>query len=1094
MQNGKTIFIGSLKSIIVVGLALFSQPVSAWADVAPSEMIASQQSEVKGVVVDENGDPMIGVTVKVKGTQVAAITDVDGAFALAAAQGSQLEFSYVGYVTQTVKVTKKSITVNMQPDSKLMDEVVVIGYGSVRKRDMLGAISSVDSKEIKQSPTMNAMEGLQGKIAGLDITRESGAAGTSPTILLRGQRSIDGNNSPLFVIDGITGGDISNLNPNDIENIEVLKDASSTAIYGSAGANGVIIVTTKQGAIGRTQVEFSAYLGLNCMPAYPETYQGEEWVDYLKLGVEAYYGRALADIYPEATTPEALQDRLFNSYGLSQEAIQCYKEGRFINWKDAILNTGIHQNYNISVRGGSDKLTSYMSAGFQNEKGMYRNDNSKKLTFRAGSTYNVNSTVSLGFTMNLTHKNQDKRNSRLSKALNAVPLGDVYNEDGTLKRNPTGNITDYVNIMADDIEYAYLNNTKSTSLNITPFVEIKPLKGLSFKSMLNASVSTSRNGQYEGLNTYYKLTGSSQDVGVRTASKSHSDGWGVEWQNILNYKLKIQDAHDITLTGIMQWNENTSESSYLGNRGFDFDSYTWNALNAGELAKVNSSYTNTRKLSYAGRVMYNFLGRYLFSATMRWDGSSVLYNKWDSFPSVSVGWRISDESFMQPLRSWLDNLKLRVGYGVTGNSNVPAYSSKTLIEALGENLNLGGGSVTEYILKQEVANYNLGWEKSYNWNVGLDFEILNGRIDGSIDWYTTDTKDVLYKRQLPTVYGLYNAKSPYTLMSNVARIKNHGIEVMLNTRNIMKKNFEWTSTVTFAKNNESLENIDLGNGTSVDELVSLGLFINNPVKTFYGYKKVGIWQSNQEDMAICFGLQPGQVRIDAPNLIWDPDYEYEGVKVTDRFTNERKAVTRHGAFYSIDDNGERVYYRGGSPVYDEQGKVVGEQGANYYSPQARDKQILGHKQPKFTIGFNNRFTLYDFDLSISTVMRWGQMVSGDLLGYSGSVNQPKCFDFWTPDNPTNAFPLARLGVSNEAKNALTYVDGSFVKIKNISLGYTIPKNILKKVNMSNLRIYSTIQNPFIFAKDGMLKGLDPENTSSEFPLFKTIVFGIEASF
>lgn len=1094
MQDSKTFTHGLMKAMMVAGFAIAITPLPLRAETEYRGMTASQQKTATGTVYDENGDPMVGVTVKVRGTQTAVITDLDGKFSLPASEGSTLEFSYVGYVSQSLKVSRKAISITLQPDSKLMDEVVVIGYGSVKKRDMLGAISSVDSKEIKQAPTMNAMEGLQGKIAGLDITRESGAAGTSPTILLRGQRSIDGNNAPLFVIDGITGGDISNLNPVDIESIEVLKDASSTAIYGSAGANGVIIVTTKQGSKGRIQVDFSAYLGLNCMPAYPETYQGKAWVDYLTVGVESYYGKSLKEIYPEATTSEELQDRLFNSYSLSPEAIQCYKDGRFINWKDAILQTGVQQNYNLSVRGGTEKLTSNMSLGYQNEKAMYRNDNFQQLTFRAGSTYNVNDIVSLGFTMNVSHRNKDSRNSRLSKALNAVPLGDVYNEDGTLKRNPTGNITDYVNIMADDIEYAYLNNSKSTSLNITPFIEVKPLRGLSFKSILNTSVSTSRRGEYEGLNTYYKLTGSSQDVGVRTASKNHSDGWGVEWQNILNYNFKLLDDHDITLTGIMQWNENTTETSYLGNRGFDFDSYTWNAMNAGELAKVSSSYKNTKKLSYAGRVMYNFLGRYLFSATMRWDGSSVLYNKWDSFPSASVGWRISDESFMEPTRKWLDNLKLRAGYGITGNSNVPAYSSKTLIEALGENLNLGGGSVTEYILKQEVANYSLGWEKSYNWNIGLDFGFLNGRIDGSIDWYTTDTKGVLYKRQLPTVYGLYNAKSPYTLMSNVARIKNHGIEVMINSRNIIKNNFEWSSTITYAKNNESLESIDLGNGTSVDELVSLGLFIGNPVKTYYGYKKLGIWQNGQEDQAICFGLQPGQVRIDTPNLRWDPDYVYEGVVVTDRITNVRKAVTRHGAYYTENEDGERTYYRGGSPKYDEEGNIVGEEGANYYSPQARDKQILGHRQPKFTIGFNNRFRLYDFDLTISTVMRWGQMVNGDLLGYVGVSNQPVCFDFWTPTNPTNAFPLARLGVSNEAKNALTYVDGSFIKIKNISLGYTVPKNILKKVNMSNLRVYSTIQNPFIFVKDSMLKGLDPENTSSEFPLFKTIVFGVEVSF
>lgn len=1094
MQRNKTNASFTAKVMLAACLAAVLMPQALFADnaTAPEYVYAvQQQAQVKGNVVDEFGEPMIGVTVRVKGTQAATITDLDGNFTINAKPGQQIELSYVGYLTQTVKA-ENGLKINMKPDSQMMEEVVVVGYGTVKRRDVLGAISQVKSDDIKQAPTMSAMEGLQGKIAGLDITRESGAAGTSPTILLRGNRSIDGNNSPLFVIDGISGGDIDNINPNDIESIEVLKDASSTAIYGSAGANGVIIVTTKKGSKGKVQVDFNAYLGLNCMPAYPETYQGSEWVDYLNTGYEAYYGKTVAEMNPTITDADGLLDRLFNEYGLSSAAIQCYKDGKFINWKDEILQTGVQQNYNISVRGGTDKLTSYMSAGFQNEKGMYRNDNYKQITFRTGSTYEVNKMISMGVQMDLSYRDRDRRNSRLSKTLNEVPLGEVYNEDGTLKKHPTGLSTDYVNIMADDIEYAYLNNTKSTRINISPYIEIKPLKGLSFKSLFNAGISTSRNGQWEGLDTYYKLTGSSQDIGVRTASKTHSDSWSIQWQNIVNYAFKIKDIHDISVMGLVEYNQGTSESSYLSNRGFDFDSYTWNALDAGQQAGVSSTYTQTRRLSYAGRINYNILGRYLFSATMRWDGSSVLYNKWDSFPSVSAGWRISDEAFMESTRDWLDNLKLRIGYGVTGNSNVPAYSSKTLIEAKGESLNLGGGSLTEYILKENVANYALSWEKSYNWNVGIDFGFFNGRIDGSLEWYTTDTKGVLYKRQLPTVFGLYNAKTPYKLMSNVARIKNTGVELTLNTRNIIKKNFTWSSTVSFSTNSEKLKNIDLGNGTSVDELVSLGLFIDNPVKTYYGYKKIGIWQNGQEDQAACFGLQPGQVHIDAPGLIWDPGYTYEGY-TSDRVTNEKTAVTRHGAYYTVDADGNKTYYRQGTIVVGDDGSTTIE-GENLYSVGAKDKQILGHKQPKFTIGFNNNFTFHNFDLAIQTVMRWGQMVNGDLLGYANGKNQPTSFDYWTPTNATNAFPLAKLGVSNEAKEAMLYVDGSFVKIKNITLGYNLPKNVLKKLNMSKLRVYATINNPFIFVKDGMLKGLDPENTSSDFPLFKTIVFGVNCSF
>ena len=1058
-----------------------------------SSIMFGQTRTVTGQVIDQaTGEPVIGANVLIKGTTTGTITDIDGNFSLSGVTDkSVLHVSYVGYTAEDVPVKgNTNLNIVIHEDNDLLDEVVVVGYGVQKKRDLTGAISSVKADDIKVAPVMNAMEGLQGKIAGLDITRESGAAGTSPTLLLRGNRSLDGSNSPLFVIDGVSGGSIANLNPNDIESIEVLKDASSTAIYGSAGANGVIIVTTKQGTRGKVTVDFNSYMGLNCMPAYPETYTGEDWINYMATGYEVYYGNSVWNEYPNRSDALA---RLFNEYKISNDGLDCYNQGKFINWKDEILKTGVQQNYSLSVRGGNDKTQSYASFGWQNEEGMYRNDNYKQLTFRAGTTFEANRYISIGFQSSLSYKDRNKRNSRLSKTLNEMPLGEVYEADGSLKRYPTGSSDDYTNIMADDIPGQYKNTSRSTSINITPFVEIRPLKGLSFKTLVNTSVSTSRSGSFEGLYTYYKLTGSSQDVGIRTASITHNDSWGIQWQNILNYNIKIGKAHDITATGIIEYNRSHGEYAYAYNRGFDYDSYTFYNLGGGLQPKVDSEYSQTKMLSYAARLNYSLLGRYLFSATMRWDGASQLYNQWDSFPSASFGWRISDEPWMEGTNDWLDNLKLRVGYGVTGNSNIAPYSSKTLVETSANQLNLGGGQVQSYILTQAVANYNLGWEKSYNINVGLDFSIFKGRLDASIDYYNTDTKDVLYKRQLPTSYGLYNAKSPYTMMSNVARIKNDGIEVSLNTRNIVTRDFVWSSTVTFAKNNERLTSIDLGNNTTVDELISLGLFLDNPVYTYYNYKKNGIWQNGQEDQAACFGLQPGQVIIATDeSLKWDPNYQYTGY-VRDRITNAATPVERHGAYYIDNEDGTRTYYRQGTPQTEPDGSVtiVDE---NFYPIGAEDKKILGHKQPDFTIGWTNNFTYRWFDLSIMTVMRWGQMVNGDLLGYVGDKNQPVDFDYWTPNNPTNAFPLAKLGVSNEAKTALLYVDGSFIKIKNITLGYRVPQKLLRKAHMSQLRFYGTVQNPFIFCKDDMLKGLDPENTSSDFPLYKTFVFGINASF
>ncbi len=1037
----------------------------------------NQGTKAKGKVVDENGEPMIGVTVKVKGTTAATVTDIDGNFEIALpGSGKELLVSYIGYSDKTV-TAGNNMRIVMNPDNNVMDEVVVVGYGTVKRRDLTGAISSVKAEDIKENPTLNAMEGLQGKVSGLDIVRESGQAGTSPTILLRGNRSLQADCSPLYVIDGVSGGSIDNINPNDIASIEVLKDASSTAIYGSAGANGVIIVTTKQGAVGKVQVDFDAYVGINAFPSYPSALSGKDWINFLTEGYVAKYGSKPADT-----------NELFNSAGLSQGAVDAYNNNKWVDWKDEILNTGIQQNYNISVRGGSERQQGYMSLGYLQEKGLYKNDQVDLITFRAGTTYKINKIISVGFQSTLSYKNRESRSSRLSKSLNELPLGDVYDEEGKLNKYPISDMNSYVNILADDYENAYRNNTKYTTINVAPFVEFRPFKGFTFKSLFNATLSHARGGLWDGLDTYMKLTGSQENK--RTASYSSYNSWNYMWQNVANYNFKIKDVHDITLTGIIEYNKTQHEEAVAQNEQFQYDKFLWYNLSAGLKAYASSSYRETAKMSYAGRINYSYLGRYLLTASLRWDGASQLYNKWCAFPAVAAGWRVSDEPFMKGTKDWLDNLKLRVGYGVTGNANIDPYVSLTSVTNSDNYINLGSGQLQSYILSRNVANYDLTWEKSYNWNVGIDFSVLNSRIDGSLEFYSTDTKGVLYNRPLPTSFGGFNAKSPYYKMSNIARIKNRGVELTINSRNIEKKNFKWYTTFTFAKNVEKLKEINLGNNVTVDDLIALNLFLDHPVNTFYGYKKTGIWQTGQEDMAACFGSLPGDVRLDVPGLVYDRDYTYTTTKTTTNEAGEEVTVTTNhkGAYYKPDEdttdgNGNTVhkYYTQENP----------------YNVSPNDKQILGSKTPDWTIGLHNTFEFYNFDLSVMATMRWGQMIEGDLLGYWDNTNIPDCYDYWTPSNPTNAYPRPYQGrsMTTAQKESMYYVDGSFIKIKNITLGYSVPQKLLKKLNMSRLRIYATITNPFIWSKSDMLKGMDPENNASDkFPLYKTLVFGINASF
>ena len=1063
----------AMLKLSLVALPLLLAPITAHADQTTSPAVeqAKTVKTAKGHVVDEFGEPMIGVTVKVKGTQTGTVTDLNGDFTIDTGGKSSLELSYIGYMPMTVQAKGDGkLTIAMKPDTKVMDEVLVIGYGTVKKRDALGAISQVKAEDIKQAPVMNAMEGLSGKIAGLDITRQSGQAGSSPTILLRGNRSLTSDCSPLFVIDGVPGS-IDNLNPNDIESIEVLKDASSTAIYGAEGANGVVIVTTRQGVVGKTQVDFNAYVGINAFPSYPTTMSGQKWIDFLTEGYRARYNEE----------PESI-DQMLNDIGLSQGAIDAYHNDQWVNWRDEILQTGVQQNYNVSVRGGTERSQSYVSAGYQGEKGLYRKDKAEALTFRAGSNYLVNKMISIGFQSNISYKNRDRRNSRLSKSLTQLPLGQVWNDDGSLKIYPIDDMNSYVNIMADDEPYAYLNNTKSTSLKISPYVEFKPLKGLSLKSLVSASVSTSRAAEWDGLNTYMELTGS-QSPNQRSATYSNGNGWGYSWQNILNYAVTLADVHDITLTAVTEYGKSKSENSNMWNEQFDFDESIYYNFTGSDNKETTTKYSESSKMSYALRGSYSLLGRYLFSASVRWDGSSVLdkNHRWHSFPAASVGWRISDEPFMASTKSWIDNLKLRVGYGVTGNSNIAPFSSLQMVEPSATHITLGDTDMTPYKLTEHVTNPVLSWEKSYNWNFGLDFGFLGGRIDGSLEYYMTDTRDVLYDRPLPTAFGVYNAKTTYKKTSNVARIGNKGVELTVNTRNIVKRNFTWATTFTFAKNKEELKEINLGNNVTVDNLVALGLFLGEPVHTFYGYRKLGIWQQDEENQAKCFGNEVGTVKVEVPRLVWDPNYSYQ---THDDDGNVSGSYT--GAYYipgEVDDDGNQIYYTRDN---------------TYVINANTDRQILGAKTPDWNIGLQNQFTFYNFDLSVMMNMRWGQMINGELLSYINNTNQPECYDYWTPSNPTNAYPRPIQGYSmtTAQKESMYYVNGSFFKIKNITLGYTLPRTLLGKLGMTKMRLYGTVTNPFILAKEHtLLKGMDPEsNASDKFPLYKTLVFGVNVSF
>ncbi len=1012
------------------------------------------QQTITGTILDISNEPIPGANIVIKGTTEGTTTDLDGNYSISNVKPDDvLQISFIGMLTEEVPVENQTkIDISLIPDIMQLEDVVVVGYGTVKKKDLTGAVVSLDAEDIDDAPTSNAMEALQGKVAGLDITNSSGSAGGSLSILLRGNRSIqkddEGNYiacEPVYIIDGMQGS-IDNLNPSDIVSIDILKDASSTAIYGSEGANGVIMITTKQGEKGKMQVDFSSYVSISSNPSYPSALQGDAWLDYLEEGYKATNG-----------TASPSQSELLTFWGLDASALSEYiEDNKWVDWVDESLQTGYTSNSYLSVRGGNDKVQSNFSLGYNKTNGIYKNDYLDKYTLRENLKLNISDNIRAGVITGLSYKNRESRKSRINRTFSTVPLGDVYDENGDINQYPIDGVTSIVSVIADNIDKTYKKNQKNININANPYIDITFLKDFDFKSSLSTSLSASRSGEYQSDHTYMMLIGSSD--AITNGTYSTGLGYSYRWENILNYK-KSFDNHNFGATFVTSYSANYSESSSSYSENILYDDYLYFNLEAGENYNINTNYEEYKKMSYTGRINYNYASKYYFTGSVRYDGVSQLADQWDIFPAASAAWRISEEDFMEGTKDWLSSLKLRVGYGIAGSDNISAYSSLTEVTNGTDNINLGSGQLTTTIPTQSISNPDLGWEKTYSTNIGIDFGLIKGRIDGSIDYYNQDTRDIIYDRDLPYSIGGYNAKLAYTQASNIATMNNKGIEITLNTRNIQGKDFNWNSNFTFAYNKEKVTEIKLNNGLTADDLISENIFIGEALKTKYDYKKVGIWQTEEEADAAVFGLAPGDVKV-ANNLTKVSDGEW---------------ADSDGNVYTAD---------------------------NPYTINADDKQVLGHENPDWTAGFINVFTYKDFDLTVNITGRWGQTVQGELLGYLkyGKINIPENYDYWTEDNPTNDYPrpyFTRETAYSDplGGDALQYVDASYIKVKNITLGYTLPEEISQKAKIQKLHIYGTLYNSFIYTKSDLLKGIDPESGASDsFPLYKQLVFGLNVTF
>lgn len=979
-----------------------------------------QQKTVSGKVIDASGSPLPGVTVIIKGTTNGTVTDFNGDYTIPNVPGDGiLVFSFVGMESQEKPVAGKSIiNVAMQEGTIGLDEVVAIGYGVVRKRDLTGAVQSVKSDDIVISPKGNVMEAIQGRVAGLNISRSSGKSGADMIMTLRGTRSINGSNTPLFIIDGVEGN-YEDINPNDIESIEVLKDASSTAIYGSAGANGVIIITSKAGKSGKLKVDFNAYYGVNGFLQFPAVRTGDDYIEV----------RRQANITTGAWSPGEADSKLF-----SNDEWKAIENNQWVDWFDLGTRNGALQNYSLSMSGGNEKTTAYFSLNYYEEQGILKRDDNKRYSFRANVDQKINDWLKGGLNVLGAFTDRNERYGQyFTRVLSIMPLGIPYNEDGSINPFPLPGDTQ-LSPLADNAPDQYTNNYHILGVNPTAFLELTPIKGLSLKTVLSSYLNFNRHGLYKG-----ELSANGYGDGKSSAQLINSNAYNYKWENIVNYVYDLSDDHHFTFTGVTSWTKNQRESSSILGYSLGWDKYLFHNLAATDGASrvATSEYVGTQLMSYVARVNYNYKDRYLLTVSNRWDGSSILAqgNKWDNFPAAAIAWRISDEPFMAGA-SKIDNLKLRVGYGVTGNAGADPYSTLSF-GAPGSNLAFQEIPAPYYMFSKNLANQDLAWEKSYNWNAGIDLNMFKNRLNVVLDAYRTNTKDILFNRNLPASTGGYKT-SNYSIWENICATMNQGVEAVINSVNVTNKEVTWNTTLTFASNHEEITEF------TTDDPVSNGSFYlvkGHPINSHYDYKYLGIWQENEADEAAKFGRVPGDVKI----LDATPDDQYN----------------------------------------------------------SSDRVVLGSPTPKWTASLSNTITYKGFDLTIFLESRWGGMMNYKLMGWydpDGVGEGPAICDYWTPENPGGHFPRPNASYDRFANmplgtTSLFYIDGSYIKLRNLTLGYTLPGNILSRLQLSNARIYATASNLFTYTKSKYLKDYDPElGGADEFPLARQVVFGVNVSF
>lgn len=1004
----------------------------------PAAVTASAQQaqkEIKGQVLDAAGQPVIGASIVQKGTNNGVVTDLDGNYTISVPAGTTLQVSSIGYSTYEFVAGQGNPSVKLQEDVLGLEETIVIGYGTARKKDLTGSVVRADIDAFRESPNVNIAQSLQGAVAGLNVGAAT-EAGEDPEMSIRGRNSISGSGSPLIVLDGVIyRGSLNDINPSDIESIDVLKDASATAIYGSQAASGVLMITSK--SVKSLSKPIISYEGSYSFQSPIKVMRPYDAAGYLQTIRDNRLpeSRDMANGGKVNPDFDATIGKYFTQNPVSQQ--WGYENGVNTDWYSIYTNKNPHiQNHNVSIRGRSENVSYFLSLGYTDQQNFMLNDDVKRYNVRSNIDARVTDWMKVGVQAFYSITDQSGFSPTRTDLIKATPIISPYCE---FRGEPDVLLDVLYNTNVNPLKKVDLPNTdvrNNVMANFYTQIDFPFLQGLSYR--LNASQNLISSKYF-----YY----SEYDAAGGVAQKNYENEWVRSFDNILSYKNQF-GKNNVDVTLVYGCETITDESTNTQGQEFANAALGFNYLAASNASKsvIGSEAWKETSLYSMARVSYNYDERYYFTGTVRRDGFSGFgaNNKIGVFPSASLAWNISNESFMENTKSWLDNLKLRVSYGVSGNRSLSRYQTLAQIASADQYLYGDGGAAQKGAWISTLANADLKWETTNTFNFGLDFSFFSGRLFGTLEAYSAKTNNLLYDVNIPTInYGLS------TMATNIGELSNKGVELTLTGVPVKTNDFSWTVTGVFSLNRNSVDSIlgiDADGDGKEDDLVSSGVFIGEPYGVKYDYNVLGLYQI--EDW-----------KADNSNLYGT--YKFEDLN------NDGKLDAEH------------------------------------------DRKILGYADPsyRFSIQNNFRYKNWEFKFFLNSIMggkaadgrRWyiAQSAANNILtGTSCEYNIWKDYDYWTPENPNATYrQLGAIGKDPNGGKSMPYLSRSFLRLQDITLSYTLPKALLEKAKISNLKIFVTGKNLLTLTK---WDGLDPE-TGAGFqeaanPVMKSVSAGVNFEF